>query len=179
MRPVLQILILILAGCSATTSPDTLRLTRHVEPEDLAPTLAQLDSGVRTIVCDSPGGDTQATQRLASEVERRGITVVVPAGATCGSGGARLVLAAARNGRAVVSERATVALHPRYGTPTDWRPGMDRTGFVRRPFEVWAPEWMAYGVSEATMRLVEQKDHSTFYRLSSEELVALGVKVVP
>jgi hypothetical protein len=134
---------------------------------------------VRTIVCDSPGGDTEATQRLAREVERRGVMVLVPAGATCQSGGARLVFAAARKGHAVVSERATVALHPRYGTPTDWRPGMDRTGFVRRPFEVWAPEWMAYGISEATMRLVEQKDHSTFYRLSPQELAALGVKVVP
>ncbi len=171
---------LFMAGCSDPAAP--VHLTRHFGPEDLKPTLSRLDAGARTIVCDLPGGNTVPTQALAREVERRGVSVVVPAGATCQSAGAYLVLAAARQGNAEVSEAGAVRLHPRYTAPPGWRPGrtdIDKSQFVKRRFEEWAPAWMAYGVSETTLRLVEQKDHGTFHQLSSEDLMALGVKMVP
>ena len=172
--------LLLVAGCDDPAAP--VHLSRHFNPEDLKPTLARLDAGAQTIVCDLTGGNTVPTQALAKEVERRGIAVVVPSGATCQSGGAYLVLAAARHGKAEVSEAGAVRLHPRYTAPPGWRPGrndIDKSQFVKRRFEEWAPAWMAYGVSETTLRQVEQKDHDTFYQLSSEELIALGVKVVP
>ena len=73
-------------------------------------------------------------------------------------------------------------LHPRYSAPPGWRPGrtdIDNTQFVKRRFEEWAPAWMAYGVSEETLREVEKKDYGTFYQLTAEELTALGVKMTP
>lgn len=182
MRTAALALALALAACGNAGTPEPVRLSRHFGHEDLAPTLARLDAGARVIVCDLPGGNTVSTQALAREVERRGIAVVVPAGATCQSGGAYLVLAAARQGKAEVSELGAVRLHPRYTAPPGWRPGrtdIDTSQFVKRRFEEWAPAWMAYGVSEETLRRVEQKDQGTFHQLSPEELVALGVKIVP
>jgi len=170
----------VVVGCSDPAAP--VYLTQHFGPEDLKPTLKRLDAGARTIVCELPGGSTVSTQALAREVERRGISVVVPAGATCQSGGAYLVLAAARTGNAEVSESGAVRLHPRYSAPPGWRPGrtdIDNTQFVKRRFEEWAPAWMAYGVSEVTLREVEKKDYGTFYQLKPEELMALGVKITP
>jgi hypothetical protein len=176
----LAVAAFLVVGCSDPAG--SVRLARHFGPEDLKPTLARLDAGANTIVCQLPGGNTVSTLALAREVERRGITVVVPAGATCQSGGAYLVLAAARKGNAEVSESGAVRLHPRYAAPPGWRPGrtdIDNTQFVKRRFEEWAPAWMAYGVSEETLREVDKKDYGTFYQLKPEELIALGVKLTP
>lgn len=117
-------LCIILSGCLGPFSSrdeGSAELTGVLYASDLDPvTAAVRDGRITRFTGSSPGGGMHAWMRLADAVADRRVAVDVPAGVTCSSGCALVVLAAASTGRATIGQGAQVRFHVPARLPGAW-----------------------------------------------------------